>query len=132
MRRIYSFILSYITYANVAWASTNVTKPKKLFGKQKQAARITFNQDRFKHTHPFLKILNALNVYQIKFLQVLMFMYLCQILHSCTCSGYLEQLFKWNWKKTYYRSISLNKKSKERYLNLKKKWASFKHRKRIK
>ena len=45
-----SFIHSYINYANIAWASTNKTKLSKLFGKQKQAARIIFNQDRFTHT----------------------------------------------------------------------------------
>ena len=52
-------------------ASTYKTKLKKLFGKQKQAARIIFNQDRFTHARPLLKTLNALNVYQINLLQVL-------------------------------------------------------------
>ena len=46
LRSIYfSFIHSYINYANIAWASTNKTNLKKLFGKQKQAARTIFNQD---------------------------------------------------------------------------------------
>ena len=68
LRRIYfSFTHSYINYANIAWASTNKTNLKKLFGKQKQAARIIFNQDRFTHARPLLKTLNAL-------LQVLLFM----------------------------------------------------------
>ena len=36
LRSIYfSFIYSYINFANTAWASTNKTKLKKLFGKQK-------------------------------------------------------------------------------------------------
>ena len=35
-------------------------------------------------------------------------------------------------KKAYYRSISLNLKSKKRYFNLKKNWASFKQRQRMK
>ena len=47
----------------MTWASTYKTKLKKLFGKQKQAARIVFNQDRFTHARPLLKTLNALNVY---------------------------------------------------------------------
>ena len=43
LRGVYfSFIHSYINYANIAWASTNKTNLKKLFGKQKQAARIKF------------------------------------------------------------------------------------------
>ena len=75
-RNIYfSFIHSYINYANIAWASTNKTNLKKLFGKQKQAARIIFNQDRFTHARLLLKTLNALNVYQINLLQVLLFMH---------------------------------------------------------
>ena len=43
-RRIYfSFIHSYIQYANIAWDSTNKTKLKKIFGERKQAARIILN-----------------------------------------------------------------------------------------
>ena len=74
-RSIYfSFIHPYIC-ANIPWASTNKTNLKKLFGKQKQATRIIFNQDRFKYARPLLKVLNALNVYQINLLQVLLFMH---------------------------------------------------------
>ena len=71
----FSFIHSYINSENIAWASTNKTKLKKLFGKQKQAARIVFNQERLTHTRPLLKTLNALNVYQINLLQELLFMH---------------------------------------------------------
>ena len=57
LRSIYfSFIRSYIIYANIAWASTNKTKPKKLFEKQKQAAHIIFIQERFTHARPFLRL----------------------------------------------------------------------------
>ena len=66
---------SYINYANIAWASTNKTKLKNLFGKKKQAARIIFNQDRFMHTRPLLKTLNVLNVYQMNLLQVHLFIH---------------------------------------------------------
>ena len=76
LRSIYfSFIHSYKNYANIAWASTNKTKLKILSGKQKQAASIMFSQDRFTHARPLLKILNALNVYQINLLQILLFMH---------------------------------------------------------
>ena len=71
----FSFIHSYINYANIARASTNKTNLKKLFAKQKQAARIIFNKDSFTHARPLLKILNALNVYQINLLQVLLLMH---------------------------------------------------------
>ena len=72
-KHFFSFIHSYINYANIAWASANKTNLKKLFGKQKQAARIIFNPDRFTNARPLLKTLNALNVYQINLLQVLLF-----------------------------------------------------------
>ena len=68
-------LLLYINYANIGWASTNKIKLKKLFGKQKQAARIIFNQDRFTDVRPSLKTLNTLNVYQINLLQALLFMH---------------------------------------------------------
>ena len=76
LRSIYfSFIHSYINFANIAWASTNNNKLKKLFGKQKLAACIMFNQDKFTHPRPLLKTLNVLNAYQINLLQVLLFMH---------------------------------------------------------
>ena len=56
------FIHSYINYANIAWVSINKTKLK-------------INQDRFTHACPLPKTLNALNVYQINLLPVLLFMH---------------------------------------------------------
>ena len=78
----FSFIHSYINYANITWASTNKTKLNKQFGKQKQATRIIFNQDRLTHASPLLKTLNALNVYQIILQQVLLFMHKIKISSS--------------------------------------------------
>ena len=83
LRSIYFwFIHPYINYANIAWASINKTKLKKLFGKQKQVARIEFNQDRFRHALPLLKTLNTLNVYQITLLQVLLFVDKIRSVHT--------------------------------------------------
>ena len=160
LRSIYfSFIHSSINYANIAWASTNKTNLKKLFEKQKQAARIIYNQDRFTQARPLLKTLNALNVYQINLLQVLLFMHKIKtnsspriFLHQfqtinhkyatrCPRNNFKEPKRETNYakycihargpviwnsflneteKKKYYRSISLDAKSKKRYLNLKK------------
>ena len=53
----FSFVHSYISYANIAWASsTNKTELKKLFRKQKQSARIIFNQVRFTHAVHYLRL----------------------------------------------------------------------------
>ena len=63
-----------INYANIAWASTNKTKLKKLFEKQKQAVSIIFNQDRFTYARPLLRTQKTQKI-QINFLQVLLFMH---------------------------------------------------------
>ena len=71
----FSYIHSYLIYANIAWASTPVTKLKRLLYQQKQAIRIMFNEGRLSHSKPLFKILNALNVYKMNLYQHLNFMY---------------------------------------------------------
>ena len=71
----FSYIHSYLNYANIAWASTRITKLKPLLYKQKQAVRIVFNEGRLNHSKPLFKTLNALNVYKINLYQHLNFMY---------------------------------------------------------
>ena len=76
LKNIYfSFIQSYLIYANIAWASTNQTKLKKIYSKQKHASRIIFQEDRYTHARPLMKTLNALNIYQINIFQTLVFMF---------------------------------------------------------
>ena len=76
----FSFIHSYVTYCNIAWASTNHTKIKKLFCKQKHACRIIFNENRFTPSHPLFVKLGALDIYKINLYQILMFMYKSKLL----------------------------------------------------
>ena len=71
----FSFIHIYISYANIAWASTFKTKLQEILKKQKHAARITFHANRFDHSRPLLKEMKALNVYQINLIQTLKFMH---------------------------------------------------------
>ena len=82
---------------------------KKLFEKQKQAARIIFDQDKFTHVLSLLKTLNALNVYQINLLQVLLFIHKIKIKSSSriflhqfqtVCHKYATQYFKKNFKES--------------------------------
>ena len=103
MLSINSFIHCYINYANFSGASTNKTKLKKLFGKQKQAARITINQDRFKHNDPLLKILNALHVYKIKLFQVLLFMYKIKTNSSPQIFLHQFQTINYKYATRYFR-----------------------------
>ena len=40
----FSYIHSYLNYANIAWASTYATKLKRVYLKQKHVVRIVFNE----------------------------------------------------------------------------------------
>ena len=71
----FALIHSYISYPNIAWASSPKTELKKVLLKQKQAVRTVFHEDRLAHSRPLLKNLNALNVYQVNLYQVASFMY---------------------------------------------------------
>ena len=65
LKHIYfAFIHSYINYANIAWASTNHTKLKKLYNKQKHASRIIYNKDKLTHAKPLMKSLCQINIFQ--------------------------------------------------------------------
>ena len=70
----YLYINSYLNYANIAWASTCVTKLKRIYLKQKHAVCIVFNKNKLTHSKPLFENLNALNVCQINIYQHLNFM----------------------------------------------------------
>ena len=67
----FSFIHNYISYANIACASTFKTKLQGILKKQKHAARITFPENRLDHARPLLKEMKVLNIYQINLIQTL-------------------------------------------------------------
>ena len=71
----FSYIHSYLNYANIPWASAYATKWKIVFLKQKYAVRIVFNKDKLTHSKPLFENLSALNVYQINIYQHLNFMH---------------------------------------------------------
>ena len=70
----FSYIQSYLTYANIAWGSTHKSKLNSLYIHQKHASRLIYNKDKFTHADPLLKNLNALNIYQINIYQNTLFM----------------------------------------------------------
>ena len=88
----FSYIHSFLNYANIAWASTHFTKLKTINYKQKQAARIVFDKDRLRHSRPLLQNHNALNVYQINLFQQLNLMH--KFIH-----GSLSRIFNNTFKK---------------------------------
>ena len=46
----FSYIHSYINYANLAWASTHKTNMKKIHSQQKHALRVVYNKDGYYNT----------------------------------------------------------------------------------
>ena len=71
----YSFIHSYISYCNIAWASTSSSALKKIYIKQKQASRVICNMHKCAHAKPLLREIKALNVYETNLYQNLLFMF---------------------------------------------------------
>ena len=74
----FSFIHSYLNYANVAWASTSKSNLLAVFRHQKHAIRVIYAKDRFTHSQPLFRSANALTVYEINLFQVLCLIYKCK------------------------------------------------------
>ena len=70
----YSYIDSYLNYANLAWDSTYLTNLKKLCSQQKHTIRIVNNKTKFKHTKELFKSANVLNLYKLNILSMAVFM----------------------------------------------------------
>ena len=58
---MYTYIHSYLNYANIAWASTYPTNLKQIHLKQKHAAHIVYNKDKFTNSKPLLKHLGFMH-----------------------------------------------------------------------
>ena len=71
----YSYIQTYINYANIAWGSTCRTNLKKINGQQKHPIRIIFNKNKFAHTREIFKEQKILNIYQLNILSNIIFMH---------------------------------------------------------
>lgn len=65
LKNIYSsFILNYVNYYNIDWASPARTTLNKIHKKQRHAVRIMYNKDKFTYSKPLMRDTNALNIYQ--------------------------------------------------------------------
>ena len=71
----YSYIHSYLNYANAVWCSTNRTYLKKLQSQQKHVIRIIFHENIFAHTREHFKENNILNIYQLNIFNNLLFLH---------------------------------------------------------
>ena len=71
----YSYIHSYLNYANLAWGSTYLTNLKKLRSQQKHAIRIVHNKTKFEHTKELFKSASVLNLCKLNILSITVFMH---------------------------------------------------------
>ena len=71
----FSYIHSYLNYANLAWGSTYLTNLKKLRSQQKHAVRIVHNKTKIEHTKKLFKSANVLNLYKLNILSIAVFMH---------------------------------------------------------
>ena len=110
----YSYIHTYLIYANLSGGSTNRTNLKKLLTQQKHVVRIINNRTSFDHTIELFKSQKILNINKLNILSVAVFMY--QIRNKTApltflgsfekiCHGYPTYFSQFNYKipKTTFR-----------------------------
>ena len=88
----YSYIQTYINYANIAWGSTCRTNLKKFNSQQKHAIRIIFNKNKFVHTRKIFKEQKISNIYQLNILSNIIFMH--RVENKTTPSIFLTKFCK--------------------------------------
>ena len=74
----FSFIHSYVNYANIAWASTSKSKLERLYRCQKHAALVIYQKDWYTDASSLLNDLKALNIFKLNIFNILCFMYKCK------------------------------------------------------
>ena len=75
----FSFIHSYVNYANIAWASTSKSKRERLYRCQKHAAPVIYHKDRYTHASPLSNDMKVFNVFKLNIFNIfLCFMYKCK------------------------------------------------------
>ena len=73
----FPFFHSYLTYGNIAWGSTSMSKLKKIASKQRQAVKIipTTHTNSGENSRQIMVNLGILNIFKINIFQVLKFMF---------------------------------------------------------
>ena len=85
----FSYIYSYINYANLVWASTHRTNLQKINSHQKQALRLMHKKNRFYHSKELFETCEIFNVYQLNLLNTAVFMH--KIKNRAAPSSFLEK-----------------------------------------
>ncbi|XP_065658644.1 uncharacterized protein LOC136083166 [Hydra vulgaris] len=74
----YSLIHCHLSYANIAWGSTNKGKLEPLYRQQKHVAQLINFKGRFAHAKPLLYEMKVLNIYELNVFNTLCFMFQCK------------------------------------------------------
>jgi hypothetical protein len=99
----FSFIHSYLMYANIAWGSTHKSKLEPLYLRQKHASRIVYNKNKLTHAQPLLEQMNALNIFQINIYQNILFMFKYKL--SLVPEHFTDHFFEYNTNKYNTRAM---------------------------
>ena len=74
----FSFVHSYLSYANIAWGSTQKTKLSTLYRQQTHAIRLLSFKDQFTHSRPLFNEIDVLNIYEINIFNISCLMFKCK------------------------------------------------------
>ena len=85
----FSYVHSYINYANLVWGSANSTYLRKINSEQKHALRLIHNKNRFYHSKELFESCEILNIYKLNLLNNAVFMY--KIKNRTAPSSFLEK-----------------------------------------
>ena len=102
----FSFVHSYLNYANLACCSTQKTKCSTLFRQYKQSIRLIRFKDQFTHSKRLFKEIAALNMYETNIFNIQRLMFKCK---NESCRQAFKDLFTLKPKNKYQlkRSCSL-------------------------
>ena len=94
----FSFVHSYLNYANIGWGSTQKTKLSILYRQQKHAIWLVSFKHQFTHSRPLFKEILALDIYEIDIFNILCLMFKCK---NKACPKAFENLFTLKPKNQY-------------------------------
>ena len=86
----FSFVHSYLSYANIAWGSTQKTKLSTLYRQQTHAIRLLSFKDQFTHSRPLFNEIDVLNIYEINIFNISCLMFKCK---NKACPKAFKNLF---------------------------------------
>ena len=92
----FSYIHSYINYANLVWGSTNRTYLRKINSQQKHALRLIHNKNKFYHSKELFEPCEILNAYKLNLLNTAVFMH--KIKNRTVLSSLLEKFEQPAWE----------------------------------